>query len=228
MVNIPYEIALQLMARSRKTTDFVICFPPSPTPKKKSIVITEILEELRSKNAARWRTISSGATSGPIHKYCAYLHVLATHIMMIRKSRSDQFQVLIKELLMLYGSRSENMTELEEDVEITDEDIAAIALAKKTAKDKQPGPRTTTLAQQYAPNPECIFVEPNMDDDDSKVYGSQRTINTFLNLLALHSEGVDIESALKNIKFKVQCTRDLLDKCSQSGNFCQDSIAQTM
>jgi hypothetical protein len=231
MVNIPYEIALQLMARSRKTIDFVICFPPGPTPRKKSIVITEILEELRAKNAAMVQmenNLEWGYLGAYTSKYCAYLHVLATHIMMIRKSRSDQFQVLIKELLMLDGARMENMTELEEeDVEITDEDIAAITLAKKTAKDKQPGPRTMTLAQQYAPNQECIFVEPNMDDDARKVYGSRQTINAFQNLLALHSEGVDIESALKNIKFKIQCTQNLLDECSQSGNFCENSIAQT-
>ena len=230
IVDIPYETGLQMMARSRPTTNFLLCVPQTAASRTKSFVIAEILEEQRQKEASLvnlhnnlhfgnmgMEDITNRCVS------CPFLHILATNEMLIRKTRSSQFLPLIKELLLRDGADPDNMAEL--GLMLCDEDLKAMDRAKKTAKANAPAPSIATLQRNYNIKSYDIFAK--MDDDTRKIYGNRTLIHAFQNQSALRVEGVDTESAITNIETKILRTCKVLDECSKSGNFCENSIAQT-
>jgi hypothetical protein len=230
IVDIPYETALQMMARSRLTTNFLLCVQQTAVSKTKSFDITELLEEQRLKEASLV-ALHNNLHFGNIgmedianrHAYCPFLHILATNKMLIRKTRSSQFLTLIKELLMRNGADPDNMKEL--GISLCSEDLKAIECAKKTSKENAPAPSIATLQQEYNIRSYDVFAE--MDDDTRKIYGNQTLIHAFQNQSALRVEGFDTENAIANIKRKICCTFEALEECSKSENFCENSIAQT-
>ena len=231
-VKLSYETALQMMSRSRPTKRFLIFVCSSASSENKPTSVAEILEEQYEKEVSVVK-IQNNLHYGNLEMEdlemegkridCPYLHVLATNKMLVRKSCSNLFLPLIKELLLRDGVHPANMLELELDICDTDKNL--VKVAEQQAKEDRPAPYITTLQREYFPTPYDVFNA--MDDSTKKKYGDRRLIGAFQNQCALRQEGSNAENALANIKEKRDKALAMLSKCSVSGKFCENSVAQS-
>ena len=171
-IKLSYETALRMMSRSRPTKQFLIFVGSSTSSEYKPTSVAEILKDQHEKevkmvkiqNNLHYGNVAIGdmMTEGKLID-CPYLHVLATNKMLIKKSCSNMFLPLIKELLLLDGVRPEHMLDLE--LEVCDTDKNLVKTAEKQAKENQPAPHIATLQMKYSPTPYAVF---NAMDDDTK------------------------------------------------------------
>ena len=229
-VSIPVEACLQMKARSRNTTRFVVCVEQrSVATKEMSIrsVIKRIHEhqkQMANSNCERFFGTKAywGAYGSDEYPSCPFLELYATTQMLLYQSRKHYSRLLF-EMITNDGVEEQNITELEE--ERVSDFKGIVERARKEAKSSAKIPSSFALAGIYTHTPMEVF--DRMDDELKRFYQELVIVQAYHNRLALHAEGVDFADALKNMQAKQERIKTALAVCRSTGKFDESSLLST-